>query len=266
MNASLRRVWGLLYRHISVYRRSWPRLTELMYWPILQMLIWGFTAQALAARAGNPAFVIGGTLLGGVLLWEIAMRGQMGVAVTFLEEIWSRNLGHLFVSPLRPWELIAAMLTMSALRVAISVLPAILIAWALYAFDLFSFGPVLVLFAANLLVMGWWVALGVTALVLRHGLGAEAMAWTLMFALTPFSCVYYPVATLPAWLRPLALALPSSHVFEGMRAVIAGQPTPWGSLAAAMLLNAAWLAASVAVFAWQFKGARRRGVLLSIGE
>ncbi|HEY0419834.1 MAG TPA: ABC transporter permease, partial [Acetobacteraceae bacterium] len=113
---ALRRIWGLMYRHIALYRRSWPRLLELAYWPTLQMCIWGFTASFFAARLGSPGAVAMGALLGAVLLWEIALRSQMGVAVSFLEEIWSRNLGHVFVSPLRPWELVAALIGMSVIR------------------------------------------------------------------------------------------------------------------------------------------------------
>src|SRR5579862_5703515 len=111
--ASLRRIWGLMYRHLALYRRSWPRLLELAYWPTLQMCIWGFTARFIAARAGNTVTFAAGLLLGGVLLWEVALRSQMGVAISFLEELWSRNLGHVFVSPLRPWELVAALIMMS---------------------------------------------------------------------------------------------------------------------------------------------------------
>src|SRR6476620_10701831 len=136
--AAARRIWGLLYRHLALYRRSWPRLLELAYWPVLQMCIWGFTASFLAARAGNAIVIAGGVLLGGVLLWEVALRSQMGVAVSFLEELWSRNLGHVFVSPMRPWELVAALIAMSAIRMLAGVLPAIAVAWALYAFNLFS--------------------------------------------------------------------------------------------------------------------------------
>ena len=124
-------------------------------------MIWGFTAQ-LPRRAASATRrrIAGATLLGGVLLWEVALRSQMGVAICFLEEMWSRNLGHVFVSPLRPWELVVALIGMSIIRMLAGVLPAILLAWALYAFNLFSLGPVLVLFFANLMIMGWWVALG----------------------------------------------------------------------------------------------------------
>lgn len=266
MNGSARRVWGMMYRHLCLFRRSWPRVLELAYWPVLQMCIWGFTSSFLATRSGNAAIAIGGALLGGVLLWEIALRSQMGMALSFLEELWSRNLGHVFVSPLRPWELVAALIGMSALRVAAGVLPAILLAWVLYAFDLFALGPVVVLFFANLMIMGWWVALAVTSLILRHGAGAEALAWSVLFGLTPISAVYYPVAVLPAWLQPVALSLPAAHVFEGMRAALADGTIRWDHLAWAFGLNLAWLAAGALLFARQFQDARVRGALLTIGE
>jgi ABC-2 type transport system permease protein len=255
-----------MYRHIALYRNSWPRMLELAYWPTLQMFIWGFTSSFFAARMGNAGAVAVGVLLGGVLLWEIALRSQMGVAITFLEEIWSRNLGHVFVSPLRPWELVAALICMSMLRMLSGVVPAALLAWALYAFNVFALGPVLVLFAVNLMIMGWWVSLGVVSLILRHGAGAEALAWSVLFGLTPFSAVFYPVSVLPAAVRPIAFALPSSHVFEGMRATLAGGATPWGELGWALLLNVLWMGAACLVFARQFGVARERGALVSIGE
>jgi ABC-2 type transport system permease protein len=266
MRASLRRIWGMMYRHLALYRRSWPRLLELAYWPVLQMCIWGFTASYMAQRMGSTMALAGGALLGGVLLWEVALRSQMGVAVSFLEEIWSRNLGHVFVSPLRPWELVAALIGMSVLRMATGVLPAILLAWGLYAYNLFALGPILVLFFANLMIMGWWVALAVVSLILRHGAGAEALAWSVLFGLTPFSAVFYPVAVLPVYLQPIALALPSAHVFEGMRAALLQGVIRWDQMAWAIGLNVVWTICAGAVFASQFRAARVRGALLTIGE
>ena len=261
-----RRVWGLMYRHIALYRRSWPRLLELAYWPTLTMCIWGFTANFFAARVGSAGAVAFGMLLGAVLLWEIALRSQMGVAISFLEEIWSRNLGHVFVSPLRPWELLAALIALSVVRMAVGVLPAVLLAWVLYAFNLFSIGPMLILFAINLMAMGWWVSLGVVSLILRHGAGAEALAWSVLFALTPFSAVYYPVSVLPGWLQPVALALPSAHVFEGLRTLLQQGTIAWGHMAWASGLNALWLCAAGLLFMLEFRSARERGALLTMGE
>lgn len=266
MTGAAERVWGVMYRHLCLYRRSWPRVLELSFFPIVQMMVWGFTSAFLATRLGSPGVAAAALLLGGVLLWEVTLRSQMGFSISFLEEVWSRNLGHLFVSPLRPAEMLAALAGMSVIRTALGVVPAAVLAWVFYRFDVLRVGPVLALFVANLLVMGWWVALAVVALILRHGAGAEALAWSIIFALAPFSAVFYPVAVLPAWLRPVAWALPSAHVFEGLRAALGGGIVRWDHLAAAAALNLVWLAGALALFAWQFGRARRSGALVSMGE
>ncbi len=264
--APLRRVWGLVYRHLALYRRSPPRIIELMYWPVLQMVVWGFITAYLAGVQNNVASAAAGVLLGGVLLWEAALRSQMGFSLSFLEEIWSRNLGHLFVSPLRPAELVAGLMALSLIRTLIAVLPAMALAWFLYAFNILALGPLLVLFFAALVMMGWAVALGVVSLILRFGAGAEALAWSILFGLTPFAAVFYPVSILPAWLQPVAYALPAAHVFEGMRAALLEGRAEWGHLAAAYALNALWLGLMALLFRSQFRAARVKGALLNIGE
>ncbi|MCA3283098.1 MAG: ABC transporter permease [Roseomonas sp.] len=266
MSGAARRVWGLMYRHLTLYRRSWPRVLELMYWPVLQMLVWGFVTAWLAGVQNNTASITAGVLLGGVLLWEVTLRSQMGFAISFLEEIWSRNLGHIFVAPLRPTELVAGLVAMSMLRTAIGVGPAILLAFLLYGFGIWTLGPVLVLYFAALMAMGWAVALGVTALILRHGAGAEALAWGVLFGLAPFSAVFYPVSVLPGWLQPNSLAIPATHVFEGMRAALLDGRLAWDHLAYAFALDLIWLGLAAWLFMAQFQAARVRGALMNIGE
>ena len=264
--SAARRVWGLMYRHLALYRRSWPRVLELMYWPVLQMIVWGFVTAYLAGVQQNTTTIAAGVLLGGVLLWEVTLRAQMGFAISFLEEVWSRNLGHLFVSPLRPRELVAGLAAMSLLRTLAGVGPAMILAFLLYGFGVWTLGPVLVLFFAALMAMGWAVALAVTALILRHGAGAEALAWGVMFGIAPFAAVFYPVSVLPGWLQPLSLAIPATHVFEGMRAAVVHGVVAWDHLAWAVLLDGVWLAVAAWIFLAQFHQARVRGALLNIGE
>jgi len=266
LKSSARRIWGLVYRHLAVYRGSWPRLVEMAYWPALQLMIWGFTASFFAhGRTGNPVF-IAGALVAGVLLWEIMVRGQLGVTLTFLEEIWSRNLGHIFVSPLRPFELIAALFAVSLLRTLLGLFPATILAYGLVHYNIFAMGPALLLFFLNLMVMGWWVALLIVALLFRYGAGAEALAWTLAFGITPIACVFYPVSALPGWLAPVALAFPAAHVFEGMRFALWTGHFAWKEFFDAAVLNLAWSALAIMVFGAEFRATRIRGSLISIGE
>ena len=266
MIAALRRIWGLMYRHLTLFRRSWPRLLDLAYWPVLQMTIWGFTSRFFAARIGNHGALTIGMLLGGVILWETALRSHLGFAVTFMEEIWSRNLGHIFVSPLRPWELLAALVGMSVVRMLLGVLPAAVLAALLYHFNILTVGPVLILFAINLILMGWWIALGCISLILSQGGGAESLVWSMLIGLAPIAAVYYPVAVLPHWLQYVALSLPAAHVFEGLRAAIGQGVIRWDHLGWALGLNCVWMTASMLLFTQQFHVARRNGSLMNIGE
>ena len=267
MTGGAQRIWGLVYRHLCMYQRSWPRLAEIAYWPTLELLIWGFTANFFSRNLhGNAPILAGTALIAGALLWEIVLRAQIGVTLSFLEEIWSRNLGHIVVSPLRPAEMVPALLAVSAIRTFIGLLPATIIAFLLYHYDLFAPGLVMLLFFLNLLVMGWWVALGIVSLLFRYGSGAEALAWTVAFGIIPVACVFYPLACLPGWLQPVAQALPAAHVFEGLRALLLSSHMDWSQLATAAWLNALWMLAGIAVFGAEFRRARILGALISIGE
>ncbi len=262
---SPRRIGAMVLRHVYLMRKSWPRILELAYYPSVQMILWGFIAKFLTTNSSWVAQAPG-LLIASVLLWDILFRGQLGVSLTFFEEMYSRNLGHLFVSPLRPYELVCSKLVISLLRTLIGVGGAALLAIPLYHYSIFSMGLPLIAFFANLMMMGWAIGLMVSALVLRWGLGAENLAWALIFAFAPVSGVYYPIKVLPDWLQPLALALPSSHVFEGMRAVLIEHQFHTDQLLTALLLNLIYLAAGVVIFLAAFHAARKRGLLLHIGE
>jgi ABC-2 type transport system permease protein len=259
------RVWAMLLRYLYILKSSWPRTIELLYWPTLQVLVWGFMSQFLRANSSYVAQAFG-VLLAAVMLWDLLFRSQLGLSISFLEEMWSRNLAQLFVTPLRPYEWLLSLLAMSMIRVTIGMVPAMLLAIPLYHYSIFDMGWALVAFLAVLMAMGWALGLAICGGILRHGMGAESLAWTVIFALAPLSCVYYPLTTLPAWLRPIALALPSTHVFEGMRAVLFQHIFRMDHFLAAVGLDIVLLAIGATIFFIAFRDARRRGALMQMGE
>ena len=262
---AMNRIYAMVLRYFYLMRSSWPRVIELIYWPTVQMILWGFINQFLVGQSPWLAQAAG-LFIAAVLLWDVLFRAQLGVSVVFFEEMYSRNLGHLFVSPLRPHELVLALLSISLMRTLIGVGAAALLAMVFYHYSIFAMGLPLLAFFVNLLVMGWAIGLMVVAMVLRHGLGAESLAWAVIFAITPLSGVYYPVKVLPEWLQPLAKALPSTHVFEGMRAVMIEHAFRYDLLANAVGLNILYLLAGGAVFLTAFHSARKRDLLLHVGE
>jgi ABC-2 type transport system permease protein len=262
---SPRRIAAMVMRYWYVLRGSWPRIAELAYWPTVQMVMWGFMTQFLATQTSYVAQAFG-VLLSAVLLWDVLFRGQLGVSLSLFEEMYSRNFGHLFVSPLRPYELAAAMMTMSLIRTLLGIVPASLFAIAFFEFSVYSLGLSLAAFFLNLIVFGWAIGLAVSGLVIRYGLGAENLAWAAIFALLPVSAVYYPVSVLPGWLQAVAWAMPPAYVFEGMRGVLVLHEVRFDLMAAAVALNAVYLAAGVLAFLGYFRIARRHGLLLQQGE
>src|SRR3972149_8262977 len=150
---SLRRVYALVLRHTYLLRSSGPRILELVYWPTVRMILGGFITMFLINHSSWIAQA-SGVLLSGVLLWDVLFRSQLGVSLVFMEEMWSRNLGHLFVSPLRPFELGCALLTMSLIRTLIGVGGAALIAIPLFHYSIFSMGLPLLAFFINIIIMG----------------------------------------------------------------------------------------------------------------
>ncbi len=259
------RIYAMVLRYTYLLRNSWPRVLELAYWPTVQMILWGFISQFYATHSDWVAQAAG-MLIAAVLLWDVLFRSQLGVSLAFYEELYSRNLGHLFVSPLRPAELIAALLSISFIRTLIGVGFAALLAIPLYDFSLFGLGLPLIVFFANLLIFGWAIGLFVCALVLRNGLGAESLAWVVIFAIAPVSGIYYPVDVLPNWLQPLAAVLPASYVFEGMRTLMFEGVFDQALLLKAAGLNVLYIVVGIGVFQLAFYRARQLGLLLHIGE
>lgn len=259
------RVFALVLRYVYLLKGSWPRILELAYWPSIQIVLWGFISKHFTGQVSG-AVEAAGALLAAVLLWDILFRGQLGYSISFLEEMWSRNLGQLFVSPLRPHEMVIALTTISLIRTLIGVLPAAFLAIPLYAYSIFDLGLPLLAFFVNLMIASWALGLMVTAMLLRVGLGAESVVWMAMFLIAPVSAIYYPVSVLPDWLQAVAWALPTAHVFEGMRAVLFDGVFRLDLLAGAVLLNVFYFLIGVAIFMWSFRAARQRGLLHQTGE
>ena len=259
------RVAAMVLRYLYLLRSSWTRLLELIYWPAVQLFVWGFLQLYIAQHAGFFARA-GGMFISAVLMWDILFRGQLGFSVSFLEEMWSRNLANLMISPLRPLEFVAALMTMSIVRLAIGMIPVTILAIVFFGFNFYSFGFALAAFFLNLILTSWSVGVVVSGFVMRNGMGAESLAWTVMFILMPLTCVYYPVSVLPHWLQYLAWALPPTYVFEGMRALVLEQTFRADLMLAAFALNLVYFAIAVAVFLGLLRSARRIGSLLQSGE
>lgn len=259
-------VFALLSRYILLYTRNPVRFFELFFWPIVQLLVWGFVSTSVQSQAGHGLAGFVPSLIGAVILWDALFRSQQGVAISFLEDVWTRNLLNIFAAPVRLTEYVAAACSVGILRVAITAVVLVVIAWITYSFNLLQFQLPLIAWYANLMLFGWALGIVSIALIVKWGHGAESLAWAIPFMIQPFAAVFYRVQDLPVWMQYVAKAMPPAHVFEGMRAVMAGKPLDWHELAIAFALNAGYLVLVGILFARTLASAREKGNLVKVSS
>ena len=258
-------IQGLILRNVYLHRRSLPRLMEVVFWPVMDLMVWGYVSVWMRSAGGALPRAMD-FLLGALVLWTVLYRSQLGVTVAFLEDIWARNFVNVFVTPVRLSELLVATGVFSVAKALATGGVLVPLAWWLYGTDVLALGSTGVGALVVLLLMGWSLGIVTTALILRYGHAAEALAWGIPFLIQPLSAVFYPVSVLPAWLRPVSWLLPSTHAFEGMRGFLETGRFPLRELAIGLALVVPFTTAAALFFRHQFAEVRRLGLLAKAGE
>ena len=257
------RIQAVVMRHAYEMRRNVDRITDMVYWPVLDIIVWGFFTIYLA-RGQRAGGTLTSFLLGAAILWGMFYAFQRDMAVGFLDELWSRNLINLFSTPLDVSEYLCGLVVVNLFKVAVGAGCAALIAWACYAFNIFPRLPQFVPYIINLMLFGLVLGVFTTGLIFRYTTRVQGLAWSFAGLLQPVSCVFYPLSALPRPLRAVAWMLPTAHAFEGMRQVLAGggfsPPRFWWALA----LDAGYFALAVIFFRRVFESARSRGLLVKV--
>ncbi len=257
------RINALLIRHLYLYKRSIPRLMDIFFWPVMELILWGLISLYLAKfeLAGVNIVTF---LIGGIIFWDLLSQGQRSVSIAFLEDVWERNLLNVFVTPLKPSEFIASTGLLAAVRIILVGVVMAILASILYSFNIFTFGFLLIPFMLNLLLFGFSLGLFTVAIILRYGSSAQMLAFGLLFLIQPFSAVFYPVSVLPSSVQWISYILPSTHVFEGMRAVASTGILPMKDLLLASGLNIIYLALFAFFFYKMFAYIKNAGRLLKL--
>ncbi len=260
---NINRIKAVILRHIYEVRRNPNHLTNMIYWPVMNIMVWGFFTLYLAHRDNLQSGIIG-SLLGAVILWGLFNAFQRDMAVGFLEELWSRNLVNLFASPLSVSEYLTALISINLVKALIGVAAESVIAWLCYRFNIFPMLLALVPFIFNLALFGLAIGIAVTGLIFRYTTRFQVLAWGFAGLLMPFSCVFYPLKSLPAFLHPVAILLPTTHCFEGMREAITHQQFSTAHFQWGLALDIGYFVLSVLFFRWMFELARSRGLLVKM--
>lgn len=255
------RVWAIILRHYFLTIHQLDRLFSVFFYPTMTLLLWGF----LAKYTGEiQSFQLAAFLLGGLILWAVFENVNTDLGLSFMFEVWERNVVHLLVSPITFAEYLGGLIFMGIVKFLMAFVLMGVLASVFYDFQITVLGFGLVLFWINLLIFAWAFGIFNISLVMRFGQTLGPLTWALPFLFMPFSAVFYPVSSLPPFLQGIAFVLPISHVFEGMREVLASEAFNFGEFWLAFGLNIFYLLLSVAFFAWIVKSVKKSGHLVKL--
>lgn len=255
---SLRRLYAMNKRYFYTLVHSYDRLSDMFYWPVMDILVWGVTGLYFASLSQNPQETII-ILLTGLIFWIITWRSQYEITVNLLTEMWDRNLVNVFSSPLKLSEWISSVMIFGGVKTGVSLVFSAITAFILYKYAFLQFGLWLVPIVISLCLTGWAIGFSVASILIRFGMKAQTLAWTGAYIIVPFSAIYYPLSILPDWAQKVALIVPSSYIFEAMRQHIANGIISLDKIIASFALNIIYLILSILLFAYAFKKSKEKG-------
>lgn len=252
------RIYGVFLRYFYVAKKGIHQLSDLFYWPLVDILLWGLSSYWIQRQSHVESLPL--VLMTGLIFWQIAWRGSVDISVSLLQEFWHRNLVNLFSTPLKLTEWIAGLLLVSLCKLLITVSFGALMVYLLFSLNVFTVGWAFLPFAASLLIFGWSLSFLSSSMIIYWGSKVEMFAWMIAFLFAPFSSVFYPLDVLPGWAQGIALCMPTTYIFEGMRSILTKDIFPVHYFWISMGLNIIYLTASIAIFKMMFEKTRRKGL------
>ena len=259
------KIFALSLRHIYLIKGSFPRILDLIYWPTIQIFLWGFISKFFTLNSSFYENTVG-IILSAAILYDFLFRSSISYNMMFLEEIWSRNFTNLFIAPIKLSEIIAALTFTAIFRTMIGLVPAALLAIPFFGVSILKIGAPLIFLLITLYIFGVTLGLLVTSGLVRFGPSFENIAWASLFFLAPLGCIYYPIEILPEWLQIIAKLLPLVHIFEEMRNILIYDITNYSQIFKAILISFLYFIIGVISFYLSYSGAKNRGTLINIGE
>ncbi len=259
------KIFALSLRHIYLIKGSFPRILDLIYWPTIQIFLWGFISKFFTLNSSYYDNTIG-VILSAAILYDFLFRASISYNMMFLEEIWSRNFTNLFISPIKLSEIISALTLTAIFRTLIGLVPATLLAIPLFGVSILKIGFPLIFLLLTLYIFGVTLGLFVTSGLLRFGPSFENIAWASLFFLAPLGCIYYPIEILPQWLQIIAKLLPLVHIFEEMRDILIYNTIDYIQIIKAIFISVIYFVIGILSFYISYNGAKNRGTLINMGE
>lgn len=253
------RVWAIVVRHLYNFRRSYDRLADSLYWPVMDIIVWGLSSkwmQETSHSYDNMALIV----LTGLVFWQIVWRSNYEITVNLLEEFWNQNLANIFSTPLQIGEWILAVMFIGLVKNFLTIIVGVGAVYLLYSLSILAVGWWLLPFFFLLLISGWFIGFFTAGLIVYYGQKIQTLAWTMGFIFAPFSAVYYPLETLPNWAKNISMLLPMTYIFEGMREVLKTNTFSMVNLSKSIFLNILYLCLAITFFIFMFNKRKEKGL------
>lgn len=256
----IHRIFAIVLRNLYTFRRNNERIFDAFYNPTISLIIWGLTSAYISKISENltPLLFL---IVSGLSFWLLVEKSQYESNVALLEEIWSRNISNIFISPLKFWEWIIGVTVIGVFKSLITLITAFTVAFILYKINFFMYGFYLIPFILLLLMTGWWVSFLITGAILRYGTRVQSFAWNLVFILVPFSGVYYPAHSLPESAQKISAILPTTYVFEGIRQIVIHHSLNIQNLYISFFLNMVYISLSLLFIKRSYDKMIKKGML-----
>ncbi len=249
----------MIYRYTLNMRHSLDRLSDMFYWPLMDLFLWGLTGLYFARiNSQNPHAV--DTIITGVVFWLIIWRAQYEINLNLLTELWDKNLVNIFASPLKIEEWMLSFVIFGFIKMLISLSFISLLAFILYKFNFFVYGLFIPPIVITLSLTGWVFGFFIAGFLIRFGERIQTLAWVGVTFIMPLSALYYPLSVLPSAVRKIAFFVPSAYVFEGMREIINKGTFPVEKLVLSFILNILYLSLAIMFFLFMFNRSKKLGL------
>ncbi len=253
------RIKAVVLRHLILTFRDFHRFIDLIYWPLLEIIIWGFTARWIQ---GNNIHTINMSLvlLSALVFWQVILRSQLEISFSFLDELWSHNLINLFSTPIKISEWIIAVMIVGFLKSMFTFLFGAYVIWVFYGLNILKPGYILIVYLIMMIAIGWAIGFLTTAAVAYWGQKIQTLAWVMGWFFAPFSGVFYPISVLPHWAQMIAQCIPMSYLFESLRSIITTNVLPLHLLAICFFLILVYLMCAILLFKFAFEKSKIWGL------
>lgn len=254
---NITRITALVRRHLLLTFRSADRLLNLIYWPLITLIVWGSSFLWIGNQENAPHLLA--TILTAIILWQVTYRISLEVANNLYEEILSRNIVNLFSTPLCFAEWIVAMIILSIFdTIAIGIISSCML-WMLFNINLFAFGLQTLLCFLVLFISGLSFGFIVSSMFIYWGSGMRDMMHAIVWLIGALSALYSPVAVLPLILQKIAWVLPTTYVFEAVRFFMSTGQFPYYEFMMSGILSIIYCIFGLILFKTAFEISRAKG-------